>query len=260
MAPSSTTPPLLLIRLPGSEAVALMQQACTLSASDAGAAAALEPYQGEQDVTPAQLRAAHAVLKRAGQEQEDAFVNTVLRGARPVFPRHAQRKEDIATQAKAKEGWRQKLQAKHQQREYDRMVKNVHWGGARKPDPETRPFYQASIAFNMLAAMITAGFMGWYVAGSFLSKDAHRLMVGTVTAMVMLVVEMTLYIIRTTEVERYAPKRERNEQMGQQGKTIPTGFMDDIQFRRGPPTSSKKASSTLVMGPPKAGGVKQKVL
>jgi len=257
MAPITTTAaaPLLLIRLAGPEAVALMQQACTLASA---ADEALGSYQGEQDVTPAQLRAAHAVLKKAGQEQEDAFNNTVLRGARTVFPRHVQRKEDIATQAKAKEGWRQKLQAKHQQREYDRMVKNVHWGGARKPDPETRPFYQASIAFNMLAAMITAGFMGWYVAGSFLTKDAHRLMVGTVTAMVMLVLEMTLYIIRTTEVERYAPKRERNEQLGQQGKTIPSGFVDDLTFRR--PAGSKKSSSSSIVGPPKAGGAKQKVL
>lgn len=252
---TATPAPLLLIRLPGPEAVAVMQQACTLaSATDE----ALGSYHGEQDVTPAQLRAAHAVLKQAGQEQEDAFSKTVLRGARPVFPRHVQRKEDIAMQAKAKEGWRQKLQAKHQQREYDRMVKNVHWGGARKPDPETRPFYQASIAFNMLAAMLTAGFMGWYVAGSFLTKDAHRLMVGTVTAMAMLVLEMTLYIIRTTEVERYAPKRERNEQLGQQGKTIPSGFMDDLAFRK--PAGSKKISSSSIVSPPKAGGVKQKVL
>jgi hypothetical protein len=252
---TATPAPLLLIRLPGPEAVAVMQQACTLTSA---ADEALGSYQGEQDVTPAQLRAAHAVLKQAGQAQEDAFNNIVLRGARPVFPRHMQRKEDIANQAKAKEGWRQKLQAKHQQREYDRMVKNVHWGGARKPDPETRPFYQASIAFNMLAAMITAGFMGWYVAGSFLTKDAHRLMVGTVTAMVMLVLEMTLYIIRTTEVERYAPKRARNEQLGQQGKTIPSGFLDDLAFRK--PAGSKKISSSSIVSPPKAGGVKQKVL
>lgn len=259
MAPTSTTStpaPLLLIRLPGPEAVALMQQACTLSSA---ADEALGSYQGEQDVTTAQLRAVHAVLKQAGQEQEDAFNKTILWGARPVFPRHVQRKEDIATQAKAKEGWRQKLQAKHQQREYDRMVKNVHWGGARKPDPETRPFYQASIAFNMLAAMLTAGFMGWYVAGSFLTKDAHRLMVGTVTAMVMLVLEMTLYIIRTTEVERYAPKRERNEQLGQQGKTIPSGFVDDLTFFRRP-AGSKKNSHSSIVSAPKAGGIKQKVL
>lgn len=29
---------------------------------------------------------------------------------------------------KAKEAWRQRLVARSQQREYDRMVKNVHWG------------------------------------------------------------------------------------------------------------------------------------
>eukprot|EP00624_Nannochloropsis_granulata_P005918 evm.model.NODE_42098_length_28510_cov_28.859102.4 len=232
-----------------------MQQACTLSSAGDEA---LASYQGEKDVTPAQLRAAHAVLKEAGQEREDAFNKAVIRGARPVFPRHVQRKEDLATQAKAKEGWRQRLQAKHQKREYDRLVKNVHWGGTRKPDPETRPFYQASIAFNMLVAMITAGFMGWYVAGSFVTKDSHRLMVGIVTAMAMLVLEMTLYIIRMTEVERYAPKRERNEQLGQQGKTIPSGYVDDLTFRR--PTANKNTSIRSIVAPPKVGGVKQKVL
>jgi len=257
MAPTTTTDtvPLLLIRLPGLEAVALMQQACTLSSTGDEA---LASYQGEKDVTPAQLRAAHAVLKEVFQERKDAFNETVIQGARPVFPRHVQRKEDLATQATAKEGWRKNLQAKHQKQEYDRMVKNVHWGGARKPDPETRPFYQASIAFNMLVAMITAGFMGWYVAGSFITKDAHRLMVGIVTAMTMLVLEMMLYIIRTTEVERYAPKRERNEQLGQQGKTIPCGYADDLTFRK--PTAKKNTSNRSIVGPPKAGGVKQKVL
>lgn len=48
-----------------------------------------------------------------------------------------------------------------------------HIRGQRKPDAETRPFYQASIAFNMVAAMATAGFLGYYVAGSILSEDSH---------------------------------------------------------------------------------------
>lgn len=58
-------------------------------------------------------------------------------------------------------------------------------------------------------------------------------MVGTVTAMGMLMVEMVLYIIRTCEVERYQPKRQRNEEMGQKGLTIPVADpLDDFQFWR----------------------------
>ena len=249
-------PPLLLIRLPGPEAVALLQEARTL-ATDDDAARLLQPYQGGVDVTPAQLRAAYGVLQRAGQEA--AFATTVLQGARPVFPRHDQRKAEAAAASKAKEVWRRQLLARHQQREYNRMVKNVHWGGAKKPDPETRPFYQASIAFNMLAAMITAGFLGYYVAGSFLDKDAYRLMVGTVTAMSMLVVEMTLYIIRTTEVERFAPKRERNEQLGQKGMTIPTGPLDDIQFLRSRALAGSKSPPPQAVLSPQSSS-KQKLL
>lgn len=45
--------------------------------------------------------------------------------------------------------------------------------GQRKPDAETRPFYQASIAFNMIAAMATAGFLGYYAAGSIDLKETH---------------------------------------------------------------------------------------
>ncbi len=58
-------------------------------------------------------------------------------------------------------------------------------------------------------------------------------MVGIVTAICMLMIEMVLYIIRTTELERYQPKRRRNEEMGQKGLTIPTADpLDDLQFWR----------------------------
>lgn len=59
------------------------------------------------------------------------------------------------------------------------------------------------------------------------------MMVGTVTAMGMLMVEMVLYIIRTTELECYQPKRQRNEEMGRKGLQIPTGDpLDDARWRR----------------------------
>lgn len=58
-------------------------------------------------------------------------------------------------------------------------------------------------------------------------------MVGTVTAMGMLLVEMVLYIIRTCELEVYQPKRRRNEEMGRKGLTIPTADpIDDLKFWR----------------------------
>ncbi len=54
-----------------------------------------------------------------------------------------------------------------------------HNRGQRKPDAETRPFYQASIAFNMIAAMATAGFLGYYAAGSIMTDETHvRTLVG----------------------------------------------------------------------------------
>lgn len=246
--------PLLRIRLPGPQAVELMLQARKLSTeADGPGDEHLGSYGGEQDVSPAQLRAAYVVMKHQGQSHENNFIETVMRGARSVYPRHTLHKEELALRAKKSEEWRRKLHHRHQQREYDRMVKNVYWGGGKKPDPETRPVYQASIAFNMLAATFTAGFLGWYAAGAFLSKYEQRLMVGIIAAMFMLVVEMTLYIIRTSEIERYAPKRERNVQMGQKGLRIPTGFQDDIQFWKDM-SGGRKAKMII------SEGVKQKVL
>ena len=65
------------------------------------------------------------------------------------------------------------------------------------------------------------------------TKTKQRIMVGTVTAMGMLMVEMVLYIIRTCELERYQPKRRRNEEMGRKGLTIPTADpIDDLKFWR----------------------------
>lgn len=159
----------------------------------------------------------------------------------------------------------------------------------------------------MIAAMATAGFLGYYVAGSVLSEDSHvrsfvdrcrdgvkgldpcrlptpfssphdailstpptrfsharhgtqRMMVGTVTAMGMLMVEMVLYIIRTTELECYQPKRQRNEEMGRKGLQIPTGDpLDDMKWRRlavtgGRTQQRQLAASVLVAKGQQQGG------
>lgn len=90
-------------------------------------------------------------------------------------------------------------------------------------------------------------------------------MVGTVTAMGMLVAEMVLYIIRTTELERFQPKRRRNEEMGQKGLLIPMNPLDDYQWHlRGgraqkvaPPATVGTTTTTagLVMEKSADGGV-----
>jgi hypothetical protein len=38
---------------------------------------------------------------------------------------------------------------------------------------ETRPLYQASIGFNMVAAGATAGFIGYYASRGMLSQESH---------------------------------------------------------------------------------------
>ncbi len=123
----------------------------------------------------AQLRAVRTVLRRLaapaeGQpDAEQVFKETLLKGSRLTFPRHAQRKADaqvggcvgyacrvcshsdaqsridlinwstlsstltlssssIQARLTATAAWREKLVARSQQREYDRMVKNVHGG------------------------------------------------------------------------------------------------------------------------------------
>lgn len=73
-------------------------------------------------------------------------------------------------------------------------------------------------------------------------------MVGTVTAMGMLMVEMVLYIIRTTELERYQPKRQRNEEMGQKGLIIPTGPLGDFQWHLKGPGRGQRPSTTRTIG------------
>ena len=59
----------------------------------------------------------------------------------------------------------------------------------------------------------------------------QRVVVGTLAATVMLVIETVLYIIRATEVEKYKGKRERNEEYGRKGLVIPP----DPFNRRVPP-------------------------
>lgn len=174
-----TTPapvsPLLLIQLVGPEAVALVRKEglspCYSSSSSSSSSLSSSDEDAVTQVTVEQLRTLRMSLESKGQGE--FFHSTILKGSRMVFPRHRHRKEEIEARAKSKETWRQQLHMRHQQREYDRMVKNVHWGGGKKPDPETRGFFQASLAFNMVAAMATAGFLGYYASGSYLEKDTH---------------------------------------------------------------------------------------
>lgn len=172
-------PPLLLIQLVGPEAVALVRkEGLSPRYSSSSSSSCEEDNNNNQikndamtQVTVEQLKTLQVSLESKGQGE--FFHRTILKDSRMVFPRHRHRKEEVEARAKIKETWRQQLHMRHQQREYDRMVKNVHWGGGKKPDPETRGFFQASLAFNMVAAMATAGFLGYYASGSYLEKDTH---------------------------------------------------------------------------------------
>ena len=72
----------------------------------------------------------------------------------------------------------------------------------------------------------------------------------------MLVIEMVLYIIRTNETERFRPKRERNEKLGQRGLTLPSGPLVDLQYL----TSARKQQPSVPRPQQEGGGEKEKLL
>lgn len=101
----------------------------------------------------------------------------------------------------------QRLRIRDQQRQYDRMVNNVHWGsvsqaatpchccsgcsimlsrrrpvhacmlsthsGAKPKEAEARGMYQASVALNMVTAAGTAGFVAYYLGRQVFKKESH---------------------------------------------------------------------------------------
>ena len=97
--------------------------------------------------------------------------------------------------------WRAQRQARAQERAYQRMVGDLSstGDGITVSGELSSAAKQASIGANMLAAIVTAGFIGHY-AGGMLSHDddkgANRWIGALVGVVVMVMVEMVLFIAR----------------------------------------------------------------
>ncbi|EQC30213.1 hypothetical protein SDRG_12064 [Saprolegnia diclina VS20] len=164
---------------------------------------------GSGDRVP--LREAAAYL-RAQRASSGSSVKSLLNGASlsatPVAAAVAS-KEKQTYLAKR----RQYLQRRQEEKSYNQMLGKLE---RPKADSDMQREMKSvsqhlSIGANMIAGMATAFFVAYYVARSVTDNETSRLLLGLAATIAMMVVEMVLYITRSTKQEELARRQRKSE-------------------------------------------------
>eukprot|EP00903_Cladosiphon_okamuranus_P007135 g6930.t1 len=175
-----------------------------------GAAAAAAAAAARVTLPPATLARALPHIRRVmgnnGQEGSVRSALGLLRGGGLVFP------ESRAAAAAAMkhteerrlfEERRERLLLLREQKEYQRMTSNIQ----RAPRESVRDIqasfkFQAGMGANMVVAVLTT-FLISYWASKFIVGDnkAHRLVIGLVGAMFIMLVELMIFVVRSLKAD-----------------------------------------------------------
>uniref|UniRef100_A0A6T6FH22 Uncharacterized protein n=1 Tax=Craspedostauros australis TaxID=1486917 RepID=A0A6T6FH22_9STRA len=159
-----------------------------------------------------------------------------LRSSSLVFTMTGQPNEEQLNQPLTQEEERQKqkfqkrmerLRLLKEENKYYRLTTNINASNNIADDDITTKSmtYAASVGLNMIIAPISFGTFMYFFAGSLLdwifagsfeapknnnAPDIKRVLIGVVSGVAMLFIEMILFVIRTHELERHTRKKNKN--------------------------------------------------
>lgn len=106
------------------------------------------------------------------------------------------------------------LKRRNDERSYWRMVENVH---PRAKPPEERVAasfkFQAIVGANMIVAPTASFFICYILARSIVKKHTSRMALGLGGAIIMLVIEMILFIVRSYTIEQNSKKAAKKTKL-----------------------------------------------
>lgn len=112
----------------------------------------------------------------------------------------------------------ERLALKHEERNYTQLTFNVN-KAPEKDDITTRSMtYAASVGLNMVIAPLSFGCFMYFFAGGLLDylfesesskSDIKRVIIGVVSGVIMLFIEMLLFVIRTHEMDEAMRKKSK---------------------------------------------------
>lgn len=154
--------------------------------------------------------------------EKDA-VDRALRGTSLVFTHPPAEKEETQESKKFQQRMK-KLRLRHEETKYVRLTNNLQHEVQDDVTAKSMT-YAASVGLNMIVAPLSFGCFMYFFAGGifdyFLGEefssrttggtDIKRVIVGVVSGVVMLFIEMTLFVIRTHEVEAAQTKKKKRK-------------------------------------------------
>jgi hypothetical protein len=164
------------------------------------------------------IRAMEAVLDPTGREKlEEALQATSL-----VFTPSPPHQTDPTHEKFRKRMERLRLQ--HEESKYNKLTSNLNLI-APKDDVTTKSMtYAASIGLNMIVAPLSFGCFMYFFAGGIMDffwtndssarangPDIKRIIVGVVSGVIMLFIEMLLFVIRTHEMDEAMRKKSKKK-------------------------------------------------
>jgi len=166
------------------------------------------------------IRAMDAILNRTNKKElEEALSSTQL-----VFSKTPQPMKSDEDNAE-KQRWRkrmQRLRYKEQEARYKTLTENVGSSWVKDDDVTTKSMtYAASIGLNMIIAPISFSCFMYFFGGGLLdyiwpanhddpaAVDMKKIIIGVISGVLMLFIEMTLFVIRTHELDKAVRQKER---------------------------------------------------
>jgi hypothetical protein len=163
--------------------------------------------------------------------------------------RATERSEEEERQFQKRMDW---LRCRQEESRYVKLTKNL--GKVKADDVTTKSMmYAASVGLNMVVAPISFGVLMYFFGGSLLNfvfprdtshhgssstTDIRRVILGVISGVAMLFIEMILFVIRTHEMEAALRKKERQKHHQKTGGLQPFGVYTK------PVTSESAAAAT----------------
>jgi hypothetical protein len=149
--------------------------------------------------------------------------------------RATERSEEEERQFQKRMDW---LRCRQEESRYVKLTKNL--GKVKADDVTTKSMmYAASVGLNMVVAPISFGVLMYFFGGSLLNfvfprdtshhhhgsntTDIRRVILGVISGVAMLFIEMILFVIRTHEMEAALRKKERQKHNQKTGGLQPFG-------------------------------------
>lgn len=182
----------------------------------------------------------HGVVK-----DSEGGMKEILKGSKLCFPAFQESKDQEEGPSKELIERREYLKLKQQAREYNKMV---HGGDGSDPNVKkelelgnqlSATRNHASVISNVIVATLASFAIAYFAGQQTGASDTTCLVSGLIGAIVVLVIEMTLYVVRAIQMEK-------------QYENPSTSFQQKLQQRSGGistivPEKSKKSSKSQAM-------------